>query len=595
MREPNVLELAPRRARRAEQRRFQKLMRHGSEVHLVLDEHLVVTWISPNVQAVLGYHPEALVGRSALNLLHPDDVAILVTTVDRILAGEIDPGERRVRVQDVGEAWRYLALAAADLRHDPDVEGVFVRARDVTDQQRAESELSAAEAQLRTLREAFRDRMRFEATHDPLTGLPNRALLLHRLRGALARSRHTHRSTALLMVDLDHFRVVNDSLGHAHGDDLLIALAERLVASVGPRDTVARFGGDEFVILCEDLNGAVEADQIAECVVEALDGRVDLGAGTEVFVSASIGIAVAEDESATAEDLLRDADAAMHRAKAKGRSRTEAFDVGLRATAVDRFALETDLRRSIDRRELQVLYQPIIHLESGEVEGVEALLRWQHPERGLLVPADFLHIAEESRLIVPIGRWVLAEACQAVDRVRRSRRAAGGLALSVNLSPCQLGHPALVDELRALLADAAVAPGQLALEITESALVDDVDATVATLDRIKAQGIGLAVDDFGTGYCSLSYLRRFPVDQVKVDRGFVAGLGREADDAAIVAAVVNLAATLGLRSIAEGVETTGQLEELRRLGCDLAQGYLISPPLAEPELADFLREGPWRP
>ena len=441
-------------------------------------------------------------------------------------------------------------------------------------------------------RKAFEERLEYQATHDPLTGLPNRTLFLDRLELALARSRRSSRTVAVLFCDLDHFKVVNDSLGHSAGDRLLVALAQRLREALRPGDTVARFGGDEFVILCDELDTQQDAVDIAERIHRAVHEPLTIGS-TEVFAAISIGIAFATAETGP-ETMIRDADAAMYLAKERGRARYEVYDETMRATLVERLDIESALRRAITRHELRVVYQPTIDLISGSVVGVEALLRWDHPERGLLVPGEFIDVAEETGLIVPIGSWVIEQACRQAQRWQ-SARPNEHLLVSVNLSGRQLDNPALIDTVREVIETTGVDANLLGLEITESVVMRDPIASTVALQALKDLGVRLAVDDFGTGYSSLAYLRRFPVDLLKVDRAFVDGLDPEAGDAedrAIVAAVVSLAHTLGMQAIAEGVETAAQLAELRALGCDMAQGYFIAKPLTAPDLDDLLSRHP---
>ncbi|CAN5821087.1 hypothetical protein BH24ACT3_BH24ACT3_00030 [soil metagenome] len=440
-------------------------------------------------------------------------------------------------------------------------------------------------------RKLFEARLEHQATHDPLTGLPNRALLLDRLTVAFARASRHHRSVALLFCDLDNFKVINDSLGHALGDLLLQRLAERLSATLRPGDTVARFGGDEFVILCEDLDDEDEAAAIAERAAAAVRKPVVIG-DAEVFITVSTGIAFAGAAHPSPDELLRDADAAMYRAKARGRSRFEVFDAGMRTMAVDRLEVENDLRRAVERRELRLHYQPKIDLRTGRIAAVEALLRWEHPERGLLAPADFLSVAEESGLIVPIGAWTIRQGCRDAARWRASRPDSVVPLLWINASARQLARADLADELREAMATNAIEADRVGIEITEHVLMDDVDTTQILLERLKALGVLLAVDDFGTGYSSLIRLRRFPVDLLKIDQAFVQGLGRDPEDSAIVAAVVSLAHTLGMQAIAEGVETPDQLAELRVLGCDMAQGFLMSQPVPAEKLTELLLADP---
>jgi diguanylate cyclase (GGDEF)-like protein/PAS domain S-box-containing protein len=440
-------------------------------------------------------------------------------------------------------------------------------------------------------RKAFESQLAHQATHDPLTSLPNRVLLLERLQQALDRAQLHRKRVAVLFLDLDHFKVVNDSLGHGVGDRLLISIADRLKTVVRPGDTIARFGGDEFVVLCEDLETKADAVAVADRVNNVISGPFAVD-DAEVFVGVSIGIAFPDDPGAEPGTLIRDADAAMYRAKEKGRARWEIFDNAMRASAVDRLDIENALRRAQERRELRVFYQPMISLATGAIEGVEALIRWEHPERGLLLPGDFIHVAEETGLIVPMGAWVLEQACRQVMRWHASMSELGPLRLSVNLSGRQLGHPNLVADVRAIITDTHINPSQVELEITESVLMDDVEMSEDTLGQLKRLGVKLVVDDFGTGYSSLSYLRRFPVDVLKVDRSFVDGLGSDPSDSAIVTAIVTLAHTLGLSAIAEGVETVEQLDELRRLGCDMGQGFLMARPGTGHDIGELLAKRP---
>ena len=432
-------------------------------------------------------------------------------------------------------------------------------------------------------------RLAFAATHDPLTGLPNRALFVDRLSMALGRSERQRNATGVLLFDLDRFKVVNDSLGHAAGDELLVAVAERLSQIVRPGDTVARLGGDEFVMVCENLNGEIDAIGIADRVAEVLTEPFALRmAEAEVSVTASVGIAVALGPGRDPDALVRDADAAMYRAKERGRNRWELFDEVLRTKAVQRLSIETSLRRAIERGELCVRYQPIMSTATGSLAGLEALLRWDHPEQGLVAPGQFIRVAEETGLIVPIGMSVLREAALMVtDEAVTAHR--GALTVTVNLSARQLSQRDLVRAIVQILDETGADPSRLGLEITESVIMEDVDVGIAVLGALRDLGLRLWVDDFGTGYSSLAYLRRLPLDGLKIDRSFVAGLGKEAEDSAIVAGIVSLAHTLGLSAVAEGVETAEQMLLLRELGCDFAQGHHWSPAVTVDELVDPLR------
>ena len=427
-----------------------------------------------------------------------------------------------------------------------------------------------------------------QALHDALTGLPNRGLFLDRLEQALARNSRHGSDLAVLFCDLDRFKVVNDSLGHGAGDLLLVDVARRLEEVLRMGDTAARFGGDEFVILCEEVSGAHQAIAIAERVSEVLTAPFVLGED-EAFVRTSIGIAMASGPTARPEALLRDADAAMYRAKERGGGVYEVFDDEMRARAVRRLEIENALYRALERDEFLLHYQPQISLSTGAVAGLEALVRWQHPER-LVPPGEFIESAEETGLIIEIGAWVLREACEQSARWAALRPPDAPLRMSVNLSARQCSHPDLVGLVRSTLAETGADPSSICLEITETAVMADMEATVGVLDHLRALGVTLAIDDFGTGWSSLRALQRFPVDEVKIDRSFVDGVARDPQEAAIVAAVISLSHALGLRTVAEGIETVSQVDRLRALGCDLAQGYFFWRPAPARELDELLSE-----
>jgi len=442
-------------------------------------------------------------------------------------------------------------------------------------------------------RKASETQLEFQAHHDPLTGLPNRALFLEFLTLALARARRKRNATAVLFLDLDEFKNYNDSLGHEHGDELLVAVGQRLRGVLRPGDTLARFGGDEFTVLCEDLGGPdakQHAIEVAERLLEALrlPFRPD---GEERFLSASVGIALAAGSRELPEDLLRDADAAMYRAKARGKARWELFDEGMRARARERLETESALHRALERREFRLFYQPIVSIAEARYVGVEALLRWQHPERGLVAPQDFVSLAEETGLIVPLGAWVLADVCRQYGEWRKDARIDPNVVVAMNLSAKQISHPGIVETVESALARSALPAANLCLEITESVLLDDTGPALKTLTELKELGVRLSMDDFGTGYSSLGYLKRFPIDSVKVDRSFVDGLGRDPEDSAIVAGVVSLGRALGLTVVGEGVETEGQLAALVELGCEQVQGFFFSPPRPANEIGALLAGG----
>ncbi|HEX2205494.1 MAG TPA: EAL domain-containing protein [Longimicrobium sp.] len=444
-----------------------------------------------------------------------------------------------------------------------------------------------------TARRAVEDQLRHDALHDALTGLPNRHLFMERLaRAVLQERRRDGYLFAVLFLDLDRFKVVNDSLGHAVGDELLTAVSGRLKGCVRETDTVARFGGDEFAVLLDDIGAVEDALRAADRIQAALAAPVSLS-GYEVFTSASIGIALSATAYGRPDHLMRNADMAMYRAKAAGTGRHELFDRAMHALALTRLQMETDLRKGVERSEFSLHYQPVVSLRTGRVAGVEALLRWNHPERGWIPPHDFVPAAEETGLILPIGRRVVADACRQLREWQGTFGWAAELAVSVNLSVKQFSQADLVDQVRHALEESGVDPSLLRLEVTESVLVDNVDAAAATLARLKALGTRIYMDDFGTGYSSLASLHRLPIDALKVDRSFVGRIGGgDPQGAQMVRTVATLARNLDLAVIAEGVEHADQLETLRRLGCEYAQGFLFSPPVDAAGLQALLERNP---
>jgi diguanylate cyclase (GGDEF)-like protein len=430
--------------------------------------------------------------------------------------------------------------------------------------------------------EVATDRLSTQAMHDALTGLPNRAYVLGRLGEALDRSAGDGHRMCVIFVDLDRFKIINDSLGHEAGDEVLRAISGRLTAINRRGDTVARLAGDEFVVICEDLESMDAANAIAERIVARVSEPVTVHLGSmtrEVTVGASVGIAVADGSNVPEPaDLLRDADVAMYHAKQRGRGRVEIFDDMLRVAVQRRLDSRNELRNALDAGEIRAFYQPIVDLASGEVVGFEALARWCHPTRGVLGAFEFIEVAEESKLVVPLGATMLRQACRQVADWRAGGSGHPDLHIAVNVSGAQFADPTLVRTIGDTLEETGLDPDALWLEITETSLMADAAATRDTLARIRGLGVHLAVDDFGMGYSSLAYLRRFPVEVLKIDRAFVKGIDTDPDDEAIVVMIVALASTLGLRVVAEGVETAGQLDRLRELGCDLAQGFLFSAP-----------------
>ncbi len=439
-------------------------------------------------------------------------------------------------------------------------------------------------------RQATEDRIRHQALHDPLTGLPNRALFLDRLEHALSHLPRRRSLAAILFLDLDRFKLVNDSLGHQIGDELLAAAAPRLKQAVRGSDTVARFGGDEFGILLEDIADEHDAIEMAERVA-AVFTRPFILAGSEHFVTTSIGIALARGGELAAE-LIRNADAAMYRAKERGSARYEMFDEAMRDRAMVRLRVENDLRRALEREELRLDYQPVVSLADHRITGVEALVRWDHPVRGLIGPDEFIPIAEESGLIEPIGRWVLEQACRQAARWYRARPDQAPIGMSVNLSAVQFAKRGLAESIAEVLRAARLDPACLSLEITETVILRDAEAVTAALLQLKEIGVRIVLDDFGTGYSSLAYLTRLPLDALKIDRSFVDGLGTENRETAIIEAIVAMSKALSLEVVGEGVESARQAEVLAGLGCELAQGFYFSRPCGPAELTAVL-EAEW--
>ena len=421
--------------------------------------------------------------------------------------------------------------------------------------------------------------VRTMALHDPLTGLPNRTLLIDQLEAALERAKRTKRDLAVLFLDLDQFKVVNDSLGHDVGDRLLVEISQRLTAALRPGDLATRFGGDEFVVICEGVANEREAVHIAERIADVLTGPLSL-AGSDVYVTASIGVAVAAaTNNCDAIGLIRDADAAMYKAKADGRARTHVFDSDTRARAVARLEIESQLRHAVERGELRLVYQPTLDASSQRVVGAEALVRWAHPSRGMVSPLDFIPVAEETGIISAIGAWVLDEACRQVAVWRnRTGFLDDDFRMAINLSPHQINDATLVEQVLASLARHRVPVDAICLEITESALLMDTDVVARNIRRLHEAGIELALDDFGTGYSSVSYLHRLPVKVLKIDRSFIARVGAGAREDAIVTGLVDLAHTLGMTVVAEGVETASQLAVVQDIGCDRVQGFYFAKP-----------------
>jgi diguanylate cyclase (GGDEF)-like protein/PAS domain S-box-containing protein len=561
-------------ALREEKERYRLLVEWSPEVIAVYQDRRFV-FVNPAGLRLFGAEgPEQLLGRHVMDMVHPEDRAMVEARARAVAEGtETSLGEQRLLRVD-GEVVD-AEVVAVPITYDLGP-AVLVMAKDITDRKRAERALA------------------HQALHDHLTGLPNRSLLLDRLSQAVARLGRTDARVGVLFFDLDHFKVINDSLGHEAGDRVLQAVAARVAGVLRPTDTLARLGGDEFVVVCEALDGPAEASAVAARIARALARPIDEG-DEELIVGASIGVVVTGDERADPSALIRDADAAMYRAKEQGRGRSELFDEGMRVRVVGRLRQERALRRALQREELLLHYQPVLALPDLQITGVEALVRWQDRERGLLLPGEFVPLAEETGLILELGDWVLAEACRQAAAWCHVLGAERTLEVAVNLSTKQLGQADLAKRVAGLLERHRLLPEQvsLCLEITESLMLEDPMVTGGLLGDLARLGVRLAIDDFGTGYSSLAYLRRFPVHTLKVDRSFVSGLGVDADSRAVVAAIIELAHALGLEVVAEGVEEQVQFDALVDLGCDRAQGFLFARPAPPEALAELL--SPARP
>jgi diguanylate cyclase (GGDEF)-like protein/PAS domain S-box-containing protein len=558
------LRLLAEHAARQNEARFRSLVQHSSDVIIVTRADGTVRFVSPSATRVFGYDPSEMLRHTISELLHPDDrerAATFFRTASQS-PGVTGPVEWRFRQPD--GSWLHAEILATNLLHDQSVKGVVLNTRDVSERRRLEEQLT------------------HQAFHDPLTGLANRALFRDRVSHALALAQRRGTPVTVLYLDLDDFKNVNDSLGHAEGDRLLIAAAERFLACARSADTVARLGGDEFAILIEGADGR---EGLPERLGAAMSHPFRLS-GNQVRVTVSIGIASASAED-TADDLLRNADMAMYAAKRHGKGRSETYESRMYADIRERLDLETALRGAIEQRELTLFYQPIVNLQTGAIYGVEALLRWEHPQFGRLLPQHFVPLAEETGLIVQLGAWVLAEACRQLQAWRASHPQ-HNLAISINISGRQLQGAGLAEALRQTLISSGVGPSSVVLEITESVLMQQTDAVLERLQQLKGLGIRLAIDDFGTGYSSLSYLQRFPIDILKIAKPFVEEVGQGADRSALARAIVGLGDTLKLQTIAEGIERAEQRAALIELGCSLGQGHHFWPALSATALEELL-------
>lgn len=531
-------------------------------------------WLRVNQSfcSLVGYSEKALLKMDSQSITHPDDLDNELANMYRILERQSVTltWEKRFVHKKGDEIWAIVSLSAvADSQGNP--MHFVMQAQDNTARKRSEEKLHQA------------------AFYDQLTSLPNRALFTEHLQLAIDRTkREKDHRYAVIFLDVDRFKNVNDSLGHAIGDQLLTNVARRLEKCIRPKDMVSRFGGDEFAVLLNGLKSAADATAVAERIQRDLAIPFSLS-GHEVFSGGSIGMALSTPEYAFSDEIIRDADTAMYRAKEQGRARFEIFHKVMHERVISRLELENDLRRAVEREEFEVYYQPIINLQTGSISGFEALVRWQHPERGLVSPGEFISVAEETELIVPLGHWVLLQSCRQIQEWQ-TKWNFPSLTVSVNLSGQQFKQPHIVEEIKQILYQTKLDTQCLNLEITESVVMDDGDAATAVLRQLRSLGIQLSIDDFGTGYSSLSYLHRFPVNILKVDRSFVNRMAIDEESLGIVETIVALAAKLKMKVVAEGIETEDQLNQLTELNCAYGQGYLFSKPMRASEAEEFIQK-----
>ncbi len=560
--------LSAQSAARASEARFRSLVQNSSDMIAVVSPETVIRYQTPSVERLLGYRPEELDGTRLTDLLHPEDQARALAIVSEVASrpGAPAPAEWRLRRRS-GE-WFFAEVIVMNLLEEPTIQGLVLTIRDIED------------------RKALENQLTHQAFHDPLTKLANRALLSDRVAHAQARSHRDRRPCSVLLLDLDDFKAINDTFGHVAGDEVLVEVARRILGCIRAGDTAARLGGDEFALLLEDTAGAATAREVADRIAAALREPIAL-MGKEVFLSASTGIAVGVPGDADGE-LLRNADVALYIAKEKGKGGFEVFEPGMRAAVIERLELESDLRRALAEDQLVLHYQPIVELSSGTIVGAEALVRWRHPRRGLLAPGAFISLAEETGLIVPIGLWVIEEACR---RVAELAGPGATTHVSVNLSSRQLQEPDVVEQVAAAIARAGLPPGRLVLEVTESLIMVDPRAMILRLRSLKELGLRLAIDDFGTGYSSLAYLQNLPVDILKIDRSFIQESSSDLGLSLLARGIVDLGRAMRLTTVAEGIEHREQVSALRETACEFGQGFFLARPMEDAEFAKLLSSG----
>ena len=554
-------------ALRASEARFRSVVQHSSDVITILDGESKILYTSPSVERVFGYRNEEIDGKTLTDFAHPDDADNLKLFIEKTKKCKDFPSLIEWRIKHPKDYWSYVESISTNLLDDPNVGGIVVTTRNINERKSLEMQLT------------------HQAFHDPLTNLANRVLFRNRVEHALVRAKRQQAQVAVLFLDLDNFKNINDSLGHATGDSLLQTITERLLSCVRVADTVARLGGDEFAILLEDTEQPFNAMMISDRVLEILRQPIRLLANREIMVGMSIGIAVSQKGVETADELLRNADVAMYIAKEEGKGCYAIFKSEMHAKIIERMELEEDLRRAIEREEFILNYQPIVRLDTQEIAGFETLVRWRHPVRGLIQPLTFISISEETNLIIPLGRWIINKAAEKIKYLRDSF--GNHLTMTVNVSGRQIQHPDFVSDVAEALARSGAEPRSLILEITESVMMQNSEGMLQRLRELKSLGVRLAIDDFGTGYSSLSYLQQFPVDILKIDRSFVERVNEGLSESAVARTIISLSKTLQLSTVAEGIETSAQMATLNDLGCEFAQGYYFAKPLSDKQVEEF--------
>jgi diguanylate cyclase (GGDEF)-like protein/PAS domain S-box-containing protein len=549
--------------------RFRALTESAMDIVTVLDEDGIIRYQSPSVRNILGYNPEKMIGQYQFDLVHPDDCEFVKSAHERLIRENImgRPVEFQVRHKD--GTWRTLESIAKNSLDNPHIRGVIVNTRDVTE------------------RNLIQQRIQHLAYHDSLTGLPNRSLLQDRASQAISRAERTGKKLAVMFIDIDNFKNVNDTLGHDVGDELLRQVASRLRSSVRDHDTIARQGGDEFIVLLEELDGQRGAARVAQKILEALRTAFVVG-GTTQHVSGSMGIALHPEDGNDPQTLMKNADTAMFHGKGMGKNTYQFFTHQMNIAVKRRAILESSLRAAAKDGDFTLHYQPQIDLVSGKIVAVESLIRWNSQDGGTMMPGEFIPLAEENGLISQIGEWVLREGCRQAKSWQDKNIT--HCRVAINLSTRQLGDKGFVDMVGAILRETGLDPKYLELEITESQVMRQAEGSIMQLNKLADMGIQLAVDDFGTGYSSLSYLKRLPIRKLKIDQSFIRDITIDPNDTAIVVAIINMAKSLDLEVIAEGIETAGQLKLLRAKGCNIGQGYYFSVPMSADSILPFLRQ-----